>query len=93
MATYHLHRWSIGTDTDPWIPPECQKLRLHGYRDQDPRAVRTSHIVEVNGREVKTYSGSIYILEDISSEYLQFLEDTGETYDPENPIRTKKRDK
>lgn len=92
MATYSLHRWSI-TDEGPWVAPEAQRIHLHGYRDQDPRAVRTSYVVEVNGREVKTYSGSIYILEDISPEYLQFLEDTGDVYDPENPIRKQKKDK
>lgn len=89
MVKYHLHRWSI-TDAGPYVAPEAQKLYLQGYRDQDSRSIRTSHIVEVNGREITTYSGSIYILEDISPDYLQFLEETGDTYDPENPIRVKK---
>jgi hypothetical protein len=89
MATYHLHRWSV-IDTDPYAAPEARKLRLRGYRDQDAKRVHTSMVVEVRGREVETYSGSIYILEDIDPDYLDFLEELGEVYDPENPIRVKK---
>ncbi len=89
MATYHLHRWSVLIVGDEYTAPEAQRIRLCGFRDQDKKRVYTSVVVEVRGREVETYSGSIYILEDIDSDYLQFLEDMGETYDPENPIRIK----
>lgn len=87
MATYYLHRWSVIGDS--YKAPEAGVLRLSGFRDQDEKKVTTSVIVEVNGREVTTYSGSVYILEDIDSDYLEFLDKTGETYDPENPIRIK----
>jgi len=89
MATYHLHRWSVGGEVDPYLPPESQVIRLTGFRDQDTRAVTTSPIIEVNGREVTTYSGSVYILEDIDPDYLEFLDKRGEIFDPENPIRIK----
>ena len=87
---YHLHRWSVVGDS-PYTAPEMRRIRLHGFRDQDSKAVVTSHVVKVNGREVETASGSIYILEDVSPEYLQFLEETGDNYDPENPIRIKRK--
>lgn len=88
MATYHLYRWSVVGDS-PYTAPELRRIRLSGFRDQDAKAVITSHVVNVKGREVETSSGSTYILEDVSPDYLQFLEDTGEKYDPENPIRIK----
>lgn len=89
MATHHLHRWSVIDTGSAYDAPEARKLRLCGFRDQDTKRVHTSVVVEVNGREITTYSGSVYILEDIDPDYLQFLEDMGETYDPDNPIRVK----
>lgn len=87
MTVYHLHRWSVTGDS--YAAPEDRALRLTGFRDQDAKQVTTSIIVFVNGREVTTYSGSIYILEDIDPDYLKFLDATGEIYDSENPIRIK----
>jgi len=89
MATYHLHRWSV-VCTDPYAAPELNRIRLCGYRDQEAKRVTTTVIVEIDGRQVTTYSGSVYILEDIDLDYLQFLDAMGETYDPQNPIRVKK---
>lgn len=90
MATHHLYRWSLIQEVDdPYKPPEQKVAKLVGFKDQNKSPVKTSAIVEVNGREVVTYSGSIYILEDIDPNYLKFLDDTGEVYDPENPIRFK----
>ena len=87
MATYHLHRWCIVTNDDPYTPPEARKIYLWGFRDQEEKSVKTSYVVAVNGREVHTKSGSIYILEEVDLEYLKYLEETGRTYDPENPIK------
>ncbi len=89
MAIYHLYRWSLVSSIDPYQAPETKKPRLTGFRDQDKNQVTTSPIIEVNGREITTYSGSVYILEDIDPDYLKFLDATGEVYDPENPIRFK----
>lgn len=88
MTTYYLHRWSV-VGGDPYRPPEENVIRLSGFRDQDERKINTSVIVGVNGREVTTYSGSVYILEDIDPDYLNFLNDTGKIYDPINPIKVK----
>lgn len=89
--TYHLYRWAVIGNTDPYKPPEAAvELRLSGFRDQQKDSITTSPITKVNGREVTTYSGSVYILEDINPDYLKFLDETGEIYDSENPIRLKK---
>jgi hypothetical protein len=89
MTTYHLHRWSVIGDDDPFRAPEQKAIRLSGFRNQDSRRVTTSIIVAVSGREVVTYSGSTYILEDIDPDYLKHLDATGDIYDPINPIRIK----
>lgn len=91
MATYHLHRWSLTFYArSPYLAPEQCPLSLIGYRDQESEPVHTSDIKKVNGREVTTRSGSIYILEDISVEYLAWLNDNNIEYDPTNPIKVKK---
>lgn len=87
MTIYHLHRWSI--TRDPYKAPEENTMRLSGFRDQDANKITTSIVVEINGREVTTYSGSVYILKDIDLDYLKFLDNIGEIYDWENPIRIK----
>lgn len=88
MTTYHLTNWS--TVGDDYTAPEVSKLYLSGLRVEDGRTVTTSAVVSVNGREITTYSGSVYILEDISPDYLQFLDKIGVTYDPVNPIKIRK---
>lgn len=87
MATYHLKNWSITSANDPYLPPEAQRLRLHGLRVEDDKEVTTSYIVTVDGRNITTYSGSVYILEDIDPDYLQWLKDSGRTHDPDHPIK------
>jgi hypothetical protein len=89
MTIYFLHRWSVVNDTDPYKAPEQNAVRLSGFRNQDSRRVTTSVIISVDGREVTTYSGSTYILEDIDPDYLKHLDDIGEIYNPDNPIRIK----
>lgn len=86
MAVYSLRRWSVVRD--PYKAPEVSATRLAGLRD-DAKHVTTSIIKKVNGREITTQSGSVYILEDIDPDYLKYLNDTGEHYNPENPIRVK----
>ena len=89
MATYHLHRWSIGTrfNQEPSAGPGQQHRSLFGIRAEDGREVVTSYIVKVEGKNITTYSGSVYILEDIDPTYLAWMTEHGYTYDPENPIK------
>ena len=91
MATYHLHHWRVVTLYDnPYLAPEVNPKCLAGFRDEHKRTVRTSPIAEVNGCEVTTESGSIYILEDMDPDYRDWLIDQGIDIDPDNPIVVKK---
>ncbi len=87
MATYHLKNWSVTSSQDPYLPPEAQRVRLHGLRVEDDKEVTTSYIVTVDGRNITTYSGSVYILEEINPDYLQWLKNEGRTHDPDHPIK------
>lgn len=89
METYHLHRWSLGVDNDPYLAPEARRRYLLGYREQDTKRIQTSYITSVNGREIRT-ENSIYILEEIDEEYLQWLNENGLTYDANEPIKLRK---
>jgi hypothetical protein len=91
MATYHLYKWSIQGSFGPYSAPESIRPCLVGFRGEDAKRVITSHIVETNGREITTSSGSVYILEDIDPDYLKYLDASGRTYDPMNPIPMKKK--
>lgn len=88
---YHLFRWSVTSMYDnPYMAPEANPKCLIGFRDQETKRVRTSALASINGREVTTQSGSIYILEDMDPEYRQWLDDNGLECDPDNPIRVRK---
>jgi hypothetical protein len=89
MAIYHLHKWFVTGRKDPYMAPEQVYKRLVGYRDNEDKQVTTSAIVNFQGRKITTYSGSIYFLEDIDPDYLQWMIDNSIQYDPENPIKGK----
>ena len=90
MATYHLHKWSVCMDpNDPYSAPEVSYKCLIGYRGDEELPVRTSYISKINGREITTASGSVYILEDISPDYLNWMKDMGIVYNPESPVKFK----
>lgn len=90
MVTYHLHRWSVGFyENGPYQAPEQRRTCLFGYRDEEATKVRTSPIVSIHGREIHT-ENNIYILEDIDPDYLQWLHDSGLTYDANDPIKLRK---
>ncbi len=91
MAEYHLHKWSVSSENDPWKAPEAQAKCLAGIRCEDDQQVVTSPIVSIEGRRVTTASGSVYILEDIDPDYVTWMKDNDIEYDPENPIRIKRR--
>ncbi len=61
-----LDEWSTG-NKEIYSAPEVRKIYLHGCcyghpKHLDGTEVTTSHIVSVNGRIVKTSSGSTYVL-------------------------------
>lgn len=87
MAEYHLHKWAVVMDGDSFTAPELIQKRLTGVRCDDDREIVTSTIVSVEGRRVTTYSGSVYNLEDVSPEFLSWMQENGIEFDPENPIK------
>ena len=88
---YHLKNWSLIVRGDPYMAPELSCQQLRGVRDDDPREITTSRIVAVDGRRITTYSGSVYVLEDINEDYLSWMMENGYVYDPENPIKDKRK--
>ena len=87
MTTYHLYKWSVVSDNNPWHAPEQRTIQLAGFRDDQPKQIVTSSVVKIEGRNITTRSGSVYVLEDISAEYLDWMQENGITYDPNNPIK------
>lgn len=85
-GTYHLHRWAVTMMGDTYTAPEARTYCLTGFRDEETKAIVTSTIVSVQGREVTTYSGSVYILEDISPDYLKWLDENGFEVSADSPI-------
>jgi hypothetical protein len=86
---YTLHKWSMRSTSDPFRAPELVEKLLVGFRDNETRRIITSAVVNVDGRRITTYSGSVYVLDDIDPEYLAWMKTQGLTYDPENPIKVR----
>jgi len=68
-----LENWSV-IGNNPYAPPECQTLHLHGNvfgheRHADGKSVRTSAIVGREGELIRTHSGSLYKLGEINPDY------------------------
>lgn len=84
---YHLYKWKITSKyNNPWLAPEANPICLIGFRDDENFPVKTTPIVSANGREITTYSGSVYILEDIDHDYLMWCNNNNIVYDYFNPI-------
>ena len=89
MVTYRLRQWSVVLDNDPYAAPEVRGIMLKGYRDDETdHHVITSKVMKVEGRKVTTRN-SVYLLEDIEPEYLQWMKDNNVPYDDDVPIRIK----
>jgi len=89
---YILNNWSVISTADPYDAPEAVKTYLHGTRSEDNKTVKTSRIVKVNGKEITTKSGSIYVLGTISPEYLQWMKENNIQYNENQPIKIKRLD-
>lgn len=86
----NLYKWWVRPYySDPWIAPECNFNCLGGFIEGNDNPLKTSKIVAANGLEITTYSGSIYVLQDINPEYYQFIKENNIPYDPNNPITIK----
>ena len=87
MPTYDLHKWSVINHSSIRVPPEMKLRVLLGYRDLEPRLIRTSPFVLIMGRQVTTMTGSIYNLKDIDPAYLNWLIESDIEYDPIEPLK------
>ncbi len=89
----HLSNWALEfARGDAYDAPEIRGLCLVGEvaghpRRPDGTRVKTSPIVAVEGRVVRTRSGSVYELNgDPHPAYLAWLAECGREYDRENPV-------
>ncbi len=84
-----INNWSCYRD--PFHPPESTRLRLNGQCDEDVARNlyrTTSDIVEIDGLYIRTYSGSVYELGEISKDYMVWLKNHyPKDIDPANPIK------
>lgn len=93
-----LENWSLvlgqgGSAFDPpELLPRCLQGNVYGHpKHMDGKFVITSRIVKTNGRQVDTYSGSIYWLENPDPKYLSWLEDNDYDFNSEEPIKIIKK--
>jgi hypothetical protein len=87
---HELTNWSLIIGDNPYQAPENNVTCLYGIRVNDGKIIQTSYIVSSSGREVTTYSGSVYVLKDIDPNYLKWMSDHNIKYNPENPISWRK---
>lgn len=92
-----LENWAVYCP-DPYQAPEIRRDCLIGHVYDDPRgredgkSVVTSYIVAANGKEITTYSGTVYVLGKPADEYLTWTKEHDIDFDPENPITFKSYD-
>ena len=88
-----IEQWGLGSDEDDvYRAPETRRHCLRGviyghHRKPDGSSVQTSPVVSVNGREVTTKSGTIYLLGEPHPDYVEYLRGIGRSIDPEQPIK------
>lgn len=84
-----IRDWSVEAGS-PFVAPECGTVHLVGtvalHNGVENNKVKTSAIVQINGRTVTTSSGSIYKLGAIEPAYRRYLAKTRPNWDWRNPI-------
>ena len=94
-----MKNWSI-VGRNPYLSQEAQKMCLNGNVENHPillnKVITTSSIIIIDGRYALTYSGSVYLLENVSEEYASFVKQNyeEEVYNrlfSETPIRINKK--
>lgn len=91
LKAVRLEDWSL--KSDPYAAPEVRTQHLHGLCPNHPRGrshpdkpILTSRIVEVDGRYVRTRSGTIYHLGSIAAQFREYLREIGRDYDSTRPL-------
>ncbi|MFA5049220.1 MAG: hypothetical protein WC516_09415 [Patescibacteria group bacterium] len=89
-----LDNWSVISNQfrlNPYTTPELIGVCLQGLAENHPRLgdafVCTSEITEVEGRYVKTRSGTIYKLGNIEPKYRRLLKQIRPDWDYKKPIK------
>lgn len=91
QVTDTLTDWWVKRETDGYRAPELCPPYLGGKSaKRNGKNVTTSTVVEVNGRLVRTSSGSVYRLGRIHPEYRAWLRKQGIEYNAEQPIVVRK---
>jgi len=102
MDAVTIQNWSTTrSESHPdarYLAPEILPLRLqgvvHGHpKGHDGHHICTSAIVTVDGRLVTTRSGTVYRLGRPDRKWLNWLLESGRTYNPKQPIKVIKGSK
>jgi len=79
---YHIYKWSLVLhNSSSYDLGVC----LFGFRDNEEQKIKTTPIVSINGRIIKT-KNSTYFLEDADPEYMKWVLTKNIDFDPNNPI-------
>jgi len=83
--------WALEICVGAYDAPELMMSRLSGvvalHKGRKNQKVSTSRMVEVDGRYIKTRSGTTYLLGKVNPEYRQWWEAEGNEWNEENPIK------
>lgn len=88
-----IENWWTVPGGDTFTAPEAAGICIVGTCEGHPKGqghdgvIQTSRVKKVEGRVVKTVSGSIYYLGGIKPQFLAYLKECGYSFDPENPIK------
>lgn len=88
-----LENWHVRGAQDSYTPPELQRLTVGGQvfdslKFTDGERIKTSFIVAISGREIKTHSGSVYTLGRPDNAYVTWCQENGcHVPTPDEPIK------
>lgn len=89
-----LKNWGCAESGDGYTPPEWRSLVLRGEvyghpNFEDGHRVMTSAIVSARGRLVTTKSREYLLDGPPDPAYVEYLNEIGYVFDPENPIKVR----
>lgn len=94
-----LENWTIGNRVFESLPPELgAHINVCGQVYGDPSRrdsawITTTHIVSAEGCEVRTASGSVYLLGEPSAAYRAWLREHRPDWDPAHPVTDARKKK
>lgn len=91
-----IEDWGTFARGGDFDAPELCRLAVTGICLDGKNAgkrIRTSCVVDVEGRYVRTKSGSTYVLGQPAADFLEYLRENNFDFDPEHPIKVRTRKK